>query len=338
MTRVPWQARRGRWRCALALLLVAPTACAADEPPPAALPVVRFVFIPAVDHLSYLVMVDQGLDRAHGFTLAETEAVGGRAALDALAAGEADVTISGSVQVFADARAGKVPDNVVAVADSTRVDPDHPGIAVVVGSGVDDWADLDGAAIAVNQIGSLAEVAGRLRLHEEDVTGFTFAEIALPDQGLAVADGLVAAALMTEPYRTQSLRRGDGRVLDWVIGGSPFPEFPYSFVVVRGGLARDEPDLVRAFLSAHLDAVRWIGTHEDEAREILAQRLSLEPAVAEEMSLNPYVADGRFDADLLERVQRTIATSDPTATPVAFGDLVDERFLLEVLDARRAGG
>lgn len=327
--------------CAVAvlMLLLATTVmgCGKDDPAPQALPTIRFAFIPSVDYLSYLVIVDQGFDRANGFTLTETAAVGGRAALDALAADEIDATIAGSTQVFVDARAGLVPDKIVAVAANTRADPDHPAMAMVVGAGIDGWRDLDGAAISTNQIGSLGEVAGRLRLQQEGVTGFTFVEIALPDQGLAVADGTVSAAIMTEPYRTQSMRRGDGRVLDWVIGGEPFPTFPYAFVVMRGDFTREEPELVRSYLRAHLDAVKWIEAHEDEARDLLARRLNLEPAVAEDMLLNPFVGDGRFDRPLLERVQATIAAADPAATPVAADDLVDEHFLLEVLE-EPAGG
>lgn len=311
------------------------TACAKNNPPSAALPTLRFAFVPAVDSLSFLVMVDQRFDRDHGFALAEVEVVGGRAALDALAGGRADIGQPGSVQFFADARAGLVPGKVVAIADNTRADPDHPAAAAVVGRDIDSWRDLDGATIAVNQIGSLGHAAGKLRLEQEGVVGFTFAEIGLPNQGLAVADGSMAAAIMFEPYRTQSIRRGDGRVLDWVIGGEPFPEFPLSLVAARGDLTRDRPDLVRAFLAAHLDAVEWIARNERAARDLLAQRLDLEPAVAEAVDLNPYVADGRFDRSLLERAQRTIAAADPTASPVPADDLVDERLLLEVLDARK---
>ena len=329
---------RLRWqRAALALALaVATSACASDEPAAEHLPTVRFAFIPAVDHLSYLVMVDRGFDRENGFRLEETDAVGGRAALDAIAAGDADATMSGSVQALADARAGLVPATEVIVGNNTYADQKHPAMAMLVGSGIDGWSDLVGATIAVNQIGSLAEVAGRIRLAQEGVTGVTFAEIALPDQGLAVADGAVAAAIMSEPYLTQSSRRGDGTILDWVIGGAPFPEFPYTVIVVRGSLARDDPGLVRAFLRAHLEAVRWIDRHDGAARDLLARRLSLEPAVAEEMRVNPYVADARFDRDLLDRVQQILAAADPAATPVAVADLIDERLLGEVLSG--AGG
>lgn len=313
------------------LLVAGLVSCSEQDDSATPLPPLRFAFLQSVDYIPYLVMREQGFDRSNGFRLVEVEAPGGRAALDAMLAGTVDAAYAGSVQVFADALAGKVPSDLLAVGAASTADRQHPTQAVVVGRGVQTWRDLDGKAIGVNQIGSLGEVATRIRLQREGVEGFRFVEIEFANQGLTVAGGDIAAAVMSEPFLTQSLLRGDGTHLDWVIGGSPFPEFPYTFIVVRAALARDHPEVVRGLLRAHLQALDWIKAHEDDSRALLARKLGLDANVAREMRLSGFVPDARFDPDLIASVQATLAAEDPRATPVPANDLYDERLLLEVL-------
>lgn len=328
---------RARRRRGLALLvLVALTgACAASEPEPKALTPVRFGFIQAVDHLPFLVMQEQGFAERNGLRLEEEVVVGGPVALSKMSDGAMDVTYAGSLPLLAAARQGKVPGAVVAVGAGTYSDPAHPSMAVVIAPAIRSWKDLEGRTIGTNQVGSIGEVAMRIRLRAEGVSGVRFVEIPFPNLGLAVAGGNVAAAVMIEPFTSQSLLRGDGRVLDWVIGAAPFPEFIQTFIVVRAGLAREEPEVVQAYLRAHLEAVRWIEGHRAEARGILARRLGTDDRVSAAMGMVGFVADARIDPDLLGRMQATLATADPTQTPLPNERIYDEALLEGILGEKK---
>lgn len=116
------------------------------------------------------------------------------------------------------------PGTVLIIGASSRGDAQSPGLSMPVSKDVKAWSDLAGAAIAVNQLGSIGEVALRVRLQSEGVAVGRIVEIGLANQGLAVAGGQVAGAVMVEPYLTQSTMRGDGHLLAPLIDEEPLPE------------------------------------------------------------------------------------------------------------------
>lgn len=317
------------------LVLLLAAACGAPEAPPAAPATVRFGFIQALDQVPLPVMQQERLAERHGLRLEEQPFAGGKTAIEAIEAGTLDVAYAGSLPVLAAARRGAFPDKVLVVGASSYADAGHPGMTVLAAPSVRTWADLDGRDIGVNQIGSIGEVAMRIRLQQEGVQA-RFVEIPFPNQGLAVAGGNVAAAVMTEPFTTQSLLRGDGRILDQVIGGgAPFPEFTMSFIVVRAALVREQPDAVRALLRAHLEAVEWISGHEGEARTLMARKLGLDDRVAAGMKMSGLVAGARVDAAVLAAMQATLAAADPALAPIPADRLSDETLLRAVVEKRR---
>lgn len=92
---------------------------------------------------------------------------------------------------------------------------------------------------------------------------------------------------------------------------------------------------MRAFLRAHLEAVRWIEDHDAEARAILARKLGLDDRVSAKMRMVGFVADARIDPALLSRMQATLATADPTQTPLPNERIYDQTLLDEVLGKKR---
>lgn len=201
------------------------------------------------------------------------------------------------------------------------------------GHGVTTWHDLAGKSIAINQAGTIGDSAVTARLQQEGVAGTRLVPIAFANQGLAVAGGNVGAAVMVEPFITQSVQRGDGRILDWIVGGgAPFPTFEETVVGFSNQFIRDHPDRERAFLRAHLQAVRWIAANDQAARAILTRHLGLTDDVGRAMNLVRFSLDGRNDAALLAQTQDVLLGSDPTRTPVPIASLYDETVLNEVLN------
>lgn len=322
-------------RIVVAAVMVPSVAACADGEPRTAPDIVRFGVIQAVDLLPYFVMRDEGFAEERSLRLEGEVVAGGRAALEAMRAGTLDASVVGGAPWLSAARAGHVPQDFVAVGANAFADTDHLAIAVLARPEVTSWADLGGRGIAVNQIGSISEVAVRVRLAHEGVTGVQLTEIPFPNQGLAVAGGNVAAAVLVEPYLTQSVLRGDGHVLDWIVGDEPFPEFEESLVVFRRGFLDERPDVVRRFLDAQLDAVDWIARNERAARLVLTRNLGVSTEVGARVHLLRFPLDLRNDPDTLATMQATLAEYDPSLRPLPLEELFDETLLDEVLAGRR---
>ena len=316
--------------CQMALVLVG---CAAPSPTVR----LRAGYFAAQDFLPYLVIQDQGFDHQNGLQLDTRSYPGGAAALAAMAEGSLDIAGAvGTVPLLAAAERGLIPGAVVAVAANVFTDEQHRAVAVLTARAGRGWRDLSGARIAVNARDSItaAALVGRFRL--EGVRDYTFVEIPFANMGLAVAGGNVAAAGMNEPFLTQSLARGDGVLLDWVMGGgTPFARAEVSAVVVGAELLRRDPQAIKAYLRAHLQAVRWINDNTGQARRVLARRLDLTRDVAERFNLLRWPEDARNDPALLEAMQPLLVEVGVLKAVIPARRLYDEALLEQVLAERR---
>lgn len=317
----------------LAGLATALSQCAGPIPPPVT---VRIGLFAVQDFLPYFVMRDRGFDARHGLRFEERQFAGGAGAIDAMVAGTVDVCPAvGTFPLVLAAERGLVPDRIVAVAANNATDAAHPVVGVVASPSVRTWKDLTGATIATNARNSITSAAVIGRLRDEGVEGFSLVEMSFSNMGLGVAGGNVAAAGMNEPFLTQSLRRGDGHLLGWVMGGAPIERGPFTSIVFGAGFARGNPDTVKAYLRAHLDAVAWMASHPAEARALLARRLDLTPDVGREVRLALWPADARHDPGALTAMQNVFVRSGLQRAAIAPERLRDETLLSQVLRGRR---
>jgi NitT/TauT family transport system substrate-binding protein len=289
-----------------------------------------------VDDLPYHVIRAQGLDTRHGLRLELSEWPGGAQVLEALAAGQLDVSSSvGTVPILNGAVQGIVPARTIVIAGNAVADPTHPSNAIVVGPTVKSWADLRDQLIGVHHPNSLAAAAAIARLRLEGVVGYRFVTIPHPNLGLAVAGGTVAAASMSEPFVTQAVQRGDGRVLGWIVGGPPFERLVVTLTVVRAEIYRDQRPGLRALLRAFLAAVAWIDAHPAEARSMTAARLGITDALGQTMAMPRWPLDGRVDRRLLVDQQAILVEAGLLKQVVPADQIIDETLLVEVLGERR---
>jgi NitT/TauT family transport system substrate-binding protein len=293
------RAIRGALAAALALLI----ACASPAPPP----VVRVATIGSIDELPLFVIQEQGLDRKHGWRAETSSHVGGARILEEMAALTVDAAWSiGTVPLLAAAEAGAVPVHAIAIATNAVVDEQHPGIGVVVAPAVNRWQDLSGKVLGVYALNSLGGAALRTQLQRERVTGYRLVEIAMPNLGLALAGGAVAAVALPEPFVSQSVLRRDGKLLDWIIGGAPLERMVYTTVTVRTSFSRAHAETVKGMLRAHLDAVQWINANQDASRAIMARRLGITDELGRRISLTSWPADGRHAPPLFTAMQEVL--------------------------------
>jgi ABC-type nitrate/sulfonate/bicarbonate transport system substrate-binding protein len=316
--------------------VLAAVLAACEGPLPAPPVTLRIGVFKEQSFLPYYVMQEQGFDKKNGLRFEESSFVGGAAAIDAMVAGALDLSPGvGTVPLLVAAERGLIPDKVVAVAANSFADPEHPLVGVIVAHTVQGWKDLEGMKIGVNTRSSVATAAVDIRLKQEGVRSYSFVEIRFPNLGLAVAGGNVAAAAMNEPYLSQSLLRGDGKLLGWVVGGPPFERMAFTSIVFSGEFRRRNPDGVKAFLRAHLAAARWINDHPDKARLVLGRRLNLSEDVAKKINLLRVPLNARTDPALLEQNQQVLLRTGLLQRPVDTRALHDETLLDQVLKERR---
>jgi NitT/TauT family transport system substrate-binding protein len=315
-------------------VLVSLTAC--SPPTPAQQVTLRIGVLRIQDDLPYFVMQEKGFAKQHGVQFVETVYRSGAAIIEAMAAGAVDVCSDvGTVPILEAAGRGLVPSAVIPVGATYFSDPEHPLSAVLVAPSVKNWKDLEGQQVAVNGKNTLSAAAIQGRFKLEGVQNATLVEISFADMGLAVAGGNVAAAVMWEPWLTQSLLRGDGKLLGWVIGGLPFERIEVTMILFRADFYRHHPQAVKAFLRAKLQAVAWINQHPDKARSVLARRLDLTQEVAQKVRLPRWSLNARHDPALLEGMQPLLMEIGLLKAPIPISQLSNETLLTEVLAEKR---
>lgn len=287
---------------ALAAMIGAAVGCA-QAPAPVE---VRVGMYATTDMLPIYVMQARGDAARHGLRLIEsTDYASGLAAAEALARDEIDVAYPGVVPLLSLVASGAVPRDVALLGANSIVSPDHPSSALLVAARVTSWDDLEGAQIATHNPNSVSAAAFAARAKAEGVTAYEFVSVGFVDMGLAVRDGLVAAAITDEPWTTQSVERGDGHILAYMLGEPPLEHIPVTALAVRRELL-DDGTIPERFLRAHLDAVAFIAAHDAEARALIATNLGISPQIATQMTMKGWAADGRLDLASLDALQAVL--------------------------------
>ena len=309
------------------------TAC--TPPQPAQEFTIRVGYLNTPDSLPCFVMQERGFDKKYGLQLTETTYAGGAAVIEALAADKLDVGVSGTPPILSAAERGMIPGKIVPAAAIDFADPEHPMIGVLVSPSTSTWKDLSGKQAGVNALVGLNAVGIKGRFQIEGVTDYKLVEIPFANMGLALAGGNIDAATLTEPYLTQSQQRKDGKFLGWIVGGPPLEKIEYTAIVFSANYYRDNPQAVKAFLRAHLEAANWIAQNPDAARSILGKKLGLTPIVMQKIGLPRFSLDGRNDPALLENLQQTMVSVGMLKAAIPASQLYNETLLNEVLSERR---
>jgi ABC-type nitrate/sulfonate/bicarbonate transport system substrate-binding protein len=283
----------------------------------------------AADCLPYYVMRDRGLDKEFALDLQNTVYPGGAAMLKALFEGSLDLATGvGTSAVMASAENGTVPQKAVCFSAYGFFDKRHPSIALLEGTSFNTIKDLKGQLIGVNAKVSAGASAIVERLQHFGIIDYKLVEIDYVNMGLAVAGGNIAAAVMTEPFLTQSLLRKDGMFVD--ISESPFAEV-YSTQLVRTDIFKNNPGAVKAFLGAHIAACKWIEKNPKQARSIVAKQLGITDEIAQKMNLLNWPADARNNPAAMLDIQPYLIQLGQIKGPIPPGNLFDETLLNEVL-------
>jgi NitT/TauT family transport system substrate-binding protein len=153
------------------------------------------------------------------------------------------------------------------------------GLVIRKDSGINAINDFNGRKIASPQLGNTQDVALRAWLR---TNGIKIGEqggdarvipVNNPDQLTLFLKKEIDAAWTVEPWVSRLIREGNGTLfLDertlW-----PKGEFVTAHVIVSTSFLKKHRDLVKAWISTHVELTQWINAHPAEARQIINSEL-----------------------------------------------------------------
>ncbi|HEX9978156.1 MAG TPA: ABC transporter substrate-binding protein [Acidimicrobiia bacterium] len=238
---------------------------------------VRVGFFANVTHAPALIGVAEGYfveELGDGARLETATFNAGPEAIEALFAGAIDITYIGpnpAVNGWAQSNGEAL--RIIAGTTSG-------GAALVVQPSILTPQDLGGKTLATPQLGNTQDVALRAWLAEQ---GFSFDETGGGDVSIvpqANAQTLqtfrsdqIDGAWVPEPWATRLVQEGGGHVLVDERDLWPNGQFVTTHVIVRAEFLEQHPDLVEAFLRAHVRAVDFANDHPAEAQADVADQI-----------------------------------------------------------------
>ncbi|WP_034339872.1 aliphatic sulfonate ABC transporter substrate-binding protein [Deinococcus misasensis] len=230
---------------------------------------VRLGFFPNLTHAAALVGLEKGYFQKElgNVKLTAKEFIAGTALNEAFAAGEIDIGYIGPGPTINGAVRG-LPVQIIAGASNA-------GAVLVArkGSGIQSYKDLAGKKVAVPTLGNTQDISLRHILKEQGLTGkVTIQPLAPADVAAAFVSKQLDAALVPEPWGALLETRGGVLIGNektvWRNG-----DYPTTLVIVNTKFAKENPELVKAFLKGHLKAVNFIQKNGPAAQTSISNKL-----------------------------------------------------------------
>jgi len=250
------------------------TACGGKDASRTGAPAIRVGYFPNITHSQAILGLARGdFQRAlpSGVTIETTLFNAGPSVIEALFAGRIDLAYIGpnpalNGYIQSDGKALRI------VAGATS-----GGAALVVrkAAGIRRAEDFAGKHLATPQLGNTQDVALRdyLREHGHTPTEVGGTVEVIPTANPQILDlflqGRIDGAWVPEPWASRLEVEGDGEVfLDerelW-----PKGEFVTALVIVATPYLQRHPEMVRAWLRAHVEVTEWEQLHPEEALPLL---------------------------------------------------------------------
>jgi len=214
-------------------------------------------------HLPLFVAIEKGFFQEEGI---DVEVVGpfdaGPAEMDAMAAGHLDIGYVGASPAIMSAARG-VPLAIISGVN-------QEGSALVADKGITSIGDLRSKKIATPAPGSIQHIMTGMVLSENNLS---FKDVELfpgtikaPDMPLNLQSGRISAYFIWEPFVAMSVVSGSGHVL--VNSKDIWPGHPCCVVVTRDEFLKNNDREVKAVVSAHQKAVKFIVDNPAESKRI----------------------------------------------------------------------
>ncbi|WP_187148938.1 ABC transporter substrate-binding protein [Candidatus Korobacter versatilis] len=155
------------------------------------------------------------------------------------------------------------------------------GASLVVrkGANIRNVEDFRGKKVASPQLGNTQDVALRAwllqnHLKSTDKGGdVQIVPLANPDQLTLFQKGQLDASWAPEPWAARLIQEADGQIFLDERSLWPDHRFAVTEVVVRTAFLREHPDLVKKWLSVHVELANWINKNPGEAKAIVNRQI-----------------------------------------------------------------
>jgi NitT/TauT family transport system substrate-binding protein len=259
----------------VALVIAACSGGAPTGPPPTAM---RVGYFPNLTHSQALVGLARGdFQKALGdqVDLKTTTFNAGPSVIEAIFAGELDLSYIGPNPAIN----GYVRSNGEALRIVAGATSGGASLIVRPEAGIKTAADLAGKKIASPQLGNTQDVALRAYLAEhglETVENGGDVQI-VPTANPQILDlfrlGSIDAAWVPEPWASRLIVEGKGELFLDERDLWPNGDFTTAVVIVSAPFLEQHPELVKAWLEAHVDATQWIAANPDEAKQLVNEEI-----------------------------------------------------------------
>lgn len=261
-------------------------------------------YVPYADDAAIFLAVEKGIFREHGLDVTLTPAQAPTAVVASMVSGQQQFGFV-TTPVLINANAQGTPLQCVSTVDGRQSDdPENDGTALVAapGSGIQSVEDLAGKRVAVVQLASLNSLAVqalalRAGIEPESVE---LIQLPFPQMPDALRQGRVSAAVIVSPFLQGALANGAQTIVHpnvelWGDGTVVCFAATTRYIEENG-------DVVEAFHDAMVEATRYAGEHQEEAKATLPEYLEITPEQAQNQILST-----TFDPSLnVDSIEETI--------------------------------
>jgi NitT/TauT family transport system substrate-binding protein len=261
------------------LALAAAWPAAAQESRP-----LRIGWVQAMANAPVLIAEEEGYFREEGLNVELTGFGDGPVIQQAVAGGEIDVAYIGAPPVYQWAARG-LEAKIIA-----KVNYGQAALIARADGAVQSLSELKGKKLAGVNRGSGMDVLLRGFVLKETAglnpdADLQLSQMPVGNMNAALDTGVVDAAFSWEPFISQSVLRGTGRVVFDVNGA--LPGYPWYVVAAPSKTLKERPDDLVKLLRANAKAVAFLREHPEEANRIIARSFKLEPVKAAGGSVVP---------------------------------------------------
>jgi len=258
--------KRGLMAAALALCAVLPVRAA--NPP------LQIGYVFAMANAPVLIASQEGFFKAQGLQVELTPFADGPAIQQAIAAGRIDVAYTGAPPVYQWYAHG------LDLRILAKVNYGQAALVARSDGPIHNLADLRGSRIADTSRGSGMDVLLRGFVLQDTAKldpdkDVSLVQMPVGNMNAALAAGVVDAAFEWEPFVSQEVLRGSGRVVFNVNQALPF--YPWYVIASTTAVINQRPDDLIKLLRANHAAIAFLNDHVAQSDEIIATAFKLQP-------------------------------------------------------------
>lgn len=248
--------------------------------------------IPIGDVAPIHVGVKEGFFEEEGLDVEVVNTSGGAIAVPGVVAGDYDFAFGNTVSLMV-ARDQGLPLRYVANGTTTTGEEgsDFAAVVALEDSELESTADLQGHTSSSNNLLNIGDTSIRLAVDNAggDGADMDFLELAFGDAAAAVQNGQVEAALVLEPYLTQSLDAGL-KAVSWPYAEA-HPELDIGGYFTSEDVIEQRPEDVEAFTRAMRRSMEFSQENPEVVREVIGEYTEIDAEVLQRINLPRFKAD-----------------------------------------------